>query len=361
MRKLLVIGDTDIFVKRFVEYFSSKDYDVCLLTFGPIVEKINVNVIVMPHNRPYGGLLNIFFARKVARNFSPDLLHVFSGGTDALLGRMLGIRPSVLNVYGTEIFDVPGKSILHKYFIKTNLMYYDQICSTSQMMASRTEKLISFRKSVIVTPFGVDTKEFVKLNSNNREKNTITIGTVKRLTNKYGIDTLIRAFSVVKKYLDEQGDVSVKLLIVGDGSEKQALINLASDLGLATEVEFTGYVPNKLVKNYLNNIDVFVALSRLESESFGVAVVEASAMSIPVVCSHIGGLPDVVKDGETGFLVEVDNVKSAAERILELVLDEDLRNRMGSNGRNFIQSKYSFELNADLLIEVHNGLLIKKV
>jgi len=311
----------------------------------------------MPHKRPYGAILNFLFARKVVRTFKPDLLHVFSGGIDAFLGSMLRIRPSVLNVYGTEIFDVPGKSFFHKYIIKRNLLYYDQILSTSEIMARRTENLISQRNSVIVTPFGVDLNEFVKVKSNKRENNTIIIGTVKRLTKKYGIDTLIRAFHQVKERLEKQGDVCVKLLIVGDGHEKNSLMNLTYELGLHGEVEFTGFVPNALVPNYLRSIDVFVALSRLESESFGVAIVEASAMSIPVVCSNIGGLPEVVLDGETGFLVEVDNVNAAADRILELVLDKELRYKMGNNGRNFIQSKYSFELNAELLVKVHDRLL----
>jgi glycosyltransferase involved in cell wall biosynthesis len=357
MKKILVIGDSDIFVKRFVEYFSFKGYEVCLLTFAPIVEEINVNVIVMPYKRPFGALLNILFARRIVRNFRPDLLHVFSGGVDALLGTFLNLRPSIVNVYGTEIFDVPLKSFLHKYLIQRNLLYYDRICSTSLVMANRTEGLISNKKSVAVTPFGVDLKYFTRSNSSKRNKNTIIIGTVKRLTKKYGIDTLIKAFHQVKTRLNGHTNLDVKLVIVGDGSEKNSLMKLAYDLGISDDVDFVGRVPNKLVKNYLIKIDVFVALSRLESESFGVAIVEASAMSIPVVCSKIGGIPEVVVDCKTGFLVEVDNVNIAANRILELVLDEKLRIEMGNNGRRFIENTYGFEVNADILLNIYSELL----
>lgn len=357
MTKILIIGDSDIFVKRFVEYFSSKGYEVCLLTFGPMKEEIDVKVIVMPYKRPFGGLLNFSFARRIVRSFRPDLLHIFSGGVDAFLGTLLNVRPCILNVYGTDVFDVPRKSFMHKFLIRRNLLFYDQICSTSEMMAIQTMSLISDKKSVIVTPFGVDLKEFENWNSVKKNENTIVIGTVKRLTKKYGIDTLIRATYLVKSYLLLNAEVNVKLIIVGDGADRESLENLAIDLGLSDNIEFIGYVPNKFVKNYLNQMDIFAALSRLESESFGVAVVEASAMGLPVVCSNIGGLPEVVKDGVTGFLVEVDNVDSAANRILELVLNEKLRIDFGKNGRDFIQEKYSFETNADILIDLHQKLL----
>ena len=224
-------------------------------------------------------------------------------------------------------------------------------------MAKGVDKLIVSKNPVIVTPFGVDLNEFVKRNSEKRHSSNIIIGTVKRLKKKYGIDTLIRAFHQVKLGLEDRKEISLKLLIVGDGVERNALIRLTHELRISDYVEFTGHVPNAEVPNYLNTIDVFVALSRLESESFGVAIVEASAMGIPVVCSNIGGLPEVVKDGETGFLVEVDNTSAAADRILELVLNEDLRVRLGNNGRKFITEKYSFKVNADNLVRAHSMLL----
>jgi glycosyltransferase involved in cell wall biosynthesis len=224
-------------------------------------------------------------------------------------------------------------------------------------MAGRTEKLILNKRSVHVTPFGVDLKEFSKNDFSKGNENTIVIGTVKRLTKKYGIDTLIKAFHQVKNRLIGQTNLDLKLVIVGNGSEKESLIRLSYDLGLGNDVEFVGHVPNKLVKTYLNKMDIFVALSRLESESFGVAIVEASAMRVPVVCSNIGGIPEVVVDGETGFLVEVDNVNVAADRILELVLDKELRMQMGNSGRKFIESTYGFEDNADIILNIYSEML----
>ena len=92
----------------------------------------------------------------------------------------------------------------------------------------------------------------------------------------------------------------------------------------------------------LNRLNVYVAVSRLDSESFGVAVLEASACGLPVVVSDVGGLPEVVIEGETGLVVERENPEATASALEELVFDDEMRKKMGEAGRNHVIRNYEW-------------------
>jgi glycosyltransferase involved in cell wall biosynthesis len=149
------------------------------------------------------------------------------------------------------------------------------------------------------------------------------------------------------------------LTIVGKGPLRGELEHMAADLGVMNVTTFTGWVPYAEVPAYLNQLDIFVAPSRMESESFGVAILEASSCGIPVVVSDVGGLPEVVKHGETGVVVESENVGAFAEAMHRLICDRTLRKRMGDAGRNRVVSQYQWEANVSLMEDVYLRVLRK--
>ena len=100
---------------------------------------------------------------------------------------------------------------------------------------------------------------------------------------------------------------------------------------------------------WLNRLDIYAAPSRLDSESFGVAVIEASACALPVVVSDVGGLPEVVRDGETGLIVPRDDVPALQAALKRLVLDAALRERLGQGGRAHVEREYEWGHCVDLM------------
>jgi glycosyltransferase involved in cell wall biosynthesis len=308
----------------------------------------------LPFKRPFGAFLNYFHLKKLINVIKPDLLHVFEASQAGLLGRLINFKPSILSVYGSDVFDFPYKSFVHKHIIKKNLEHYNWICSTSNMMVKQVLKLSPNLKNISTTPFGVDTSVFQRSRSSNN--NYITIGTVKTLRYKYGIDILIKAFATCYSLvLNIQPSLASKLrlMIVGDGTQLADLKQLALSLGISDKVDFVGYVKNKNVPDLLNEMDIFVALSRMKSETFGVAIVEASSFGLPVVVSNIGGLPEVVINNHTGLIVESENVEMASEAILKLVLDENIRKQYGINGRDFVRNKYEWNNCVNVMLNVH--------
>lgn len=286
--------------------------------------------------------------RRIAQECRPDLVHAHYASSYGAFGALAGFRPLIISVWGSDVFEFPDHSVLHQALLRFNLWRADCVLSTSHAMASRTARFT--RKQIEVTPFGVDLKVFTERTVERVfPAGVIVVGTVKTLEPKYGIEYLIRGFKLA---CDRQPGLSLGLLIVGSGSQKDELERLTVDLGIADRTAFVGGVPHDQVSRYHNMLDIFVALS--DSESFGVSVVEASACARPVVVSRVGGLPEVVEDGKTGIVVEPRNAEAAATAIAALAADEALRRRMGIAGRERVERLYDWNRCVAQMLEIYS-------
>ncbi|MGI8408808.1 MAG: glycosyltransferase, partial [Pyrinomonadaceae bacterium] len=135
---------------------------------------------------------------------------------------------------------------------------------------------------------------------------------------------------------------NVRLVMVGDGPERSAVYYRAEQLNVKDDVSFVGKQAN--IADYLGVSDVFLLPSELES--FGLAALEAQACELPVIATRIGGIPEVVNDGETGFLSDVGDIEKMSEDTLRLLNDEDMRRAFGEKGRDLAIQRY----NADKII-----------
>jgi glycosyltransferase involved in cell wall biosynthesis len=300
------------------------------------------NVFVLPRSGALGYFTNAWRARELLTRWRPDVVnaHYASGyGTTAAL---CGVRPVLLSVWGSDVYDFPYESALKGRLIRGNLRRATAIASTSHAMARQVQRLTPERSEIAVTPFGVDLARFTP-DASRRPRGRLTIGIVKSLATKYGVDLLLRAFAGLVADADVQAlPDECRLLVVGDGPQRAQLEALAGELGIASRTEFAGAVAHAEVPAWLNRFDVYAAPSRLDSESFGVAVIEASACALPVVVSDAGGLPEVVRDGETGLVVARDDAPALQAALKRLVLDAALRERLGQAGRAHVEREYEW-------------------
>lgn len=172
---------------------------------------------------------------------------------------------------------------------------------------------------------------------------------VSRLVPRKGQDTLIRAMPVVLAAVPE-----AVLLIVGGGPYAEGLRRLARETGVADAVRFTGPVPWEELPAHYGAGDVFAMPCRtrrggLDVEGLGIVYLEASATGLPVVAGDSGGAPDAVLDGETGWVVRGGCPREAAERIVPLLRDPELRRRMGERGRRWVEEQWRWDLLAERL------------
>ncbi len=293
--------------------------------------------------------------KEIVKKEKPDIVHAHYASSYGLLGALVGFHPYVLSVWGSDVYDFPRISFLHKNILKYNLRKADFILSTSHVMAKETSKYIS--KEILVTPFGVDTQLFKKI-SGLQNDNEYVIGNVKTLSPKYGIDILVRAFKIV---VDCNKGKNINLEIIGTGPDREKLEQLTRDLGLKDKVHFIGRIENTCLPDYYNRFLVSVSLSILNSESFGVVAVEAMACECPVITSDADGFTEVVKDGETGFIVPKRNIEETAKAIQRFIDDPMLRNKMGRKGRKRVIELYDWNKNVENMISIYNAIIHKYI
>ncbi len=149
------------------------------------------------------------------------------------------------------------------------------------------------------------------------------------------------------------GNVKARLVMVGDGSERSLAEHRARCLGIAEHCVFVGKQPK--IADYLSAADVLLLPS--EQESFGLVALEALACEVPVIASRVGGTPEVVTDGETGFLSEVGDVEKMSADAVRLLKDDDERREMGRRGRASAVSRYSTDLIIPRYIEFYERVI----
>jgi glycosyltransferase involved in cell wall biosynthesis len=174
------------------------------------------------------------------------------------------------------------------------------------------------------------------------------LGGLKRRKN---LPLLLHTFSSI---MAELGD-EVRLVIAGRGSEDKALRRKARDLGIADKVIFAGYVPEADKVRFYNLADVYVLPSTLEG--FGRTAGEAMSCGKPVVATAVGSLPEVVADGETGFLAPLGDRRCFAKQIVTLLRNEPLARQFGEAGRHRVETAFRWEMAARRLLDLYQHVL----
>lgn len=349
MKIVLLSGASSIHTIRWANGLHAAGLDVHVVSQHPEVEPFADGVQV--HLFPFRGVLGYFAmvpgVKTLLKRIRPDLVNAHYASGYATTARLVGYHPWLLSVWGSDVYDFPYKSPLHKWLVRKNLRAADAVASTSHCMAEQTRSLEPALHHIPITPFGVDMDAYTGIAPPAAEKTDqaapLVIGTVKTMAQTYGIDMLIRAFAIVQQQLQQGApDLAERLALrlVGDGPQTAELQALAEREGIAEVTTFVGRVPHDRVPTALAGLDIYVALSR--RESFGVAIIEAGAAGRPVVVSDAGGLPEVTKDGETGLVVPRENPEAAAEAILRLIRDPSRRAEMGAAGQRHVSAHYGW-------------------
>ncbi len=335
MTRIALLGPANsIHLQRWAAALAQRSHAVLVISQHRCERELlpaSAEVIWLPHAGSLGYFRNAGPLRRGLARWRPEILNAHYASGYGSTSALAGFAPTLLSVWGSDVYDFPYESAAKGWLLRRNLRRATAIASTSEAMARQVRRLVPEVGEIAITPFGVDLTRFAPAP---RAERPLTIGIVKSLAPKYGVDLLLRAFAGLPD--------ACRLLIVGDGPQRAELEALAGELGIAARTEFTGAVAHADVPALLNRLDIYVAPSRLDSESFGVAVIEASACALPVVVSDAGGLPEVVRDGETGLVVPRDDVPALQAALQRLVLDAALRDRLGGAGRAHVARAYEW-------------------
>ena len=307
-------------------HFITYSQPVRLALLNPNVHYHEVNVPEYPlfHYQPYELALSSKLVDMVKLH-KIELLHVHYAIPHAYAGYMAkqmlkeeGIDiPMVTTLHGTDITLV-GNHPFYKPAVSFSINNSDIVTSVSQSLKEETYKLFNSKKEIHVIPNFIELGKHISHPKIARNRSLIANEKERIVTHISNFRAVKRIPDVIKIFDKIQQKIPAKLLLVGDGPEKENAEYLCQKLGIQDKVIFFGN--SNEIDKILSFSDLFLLPS--ETESFGLAALEAMAWSVPVISSNSGGLPEVNFDGISGFLSDVGEIDEMAENALRILKDD---------------------------------------
>ncbi|MFL9829305.1 N-acetyl-alpha-D-glucosaminyl L-malate synthase BshA [Flavobacterium sp. ST-87] len=343
-------------------HFITYSQPVRLALLNPNVHYHEVNVPEYPlfHYQPYELALSSKLVDMV-KLYKIDVLHVHYAIPHAYAGYMAkqmlkneGIEiPMITTLHGTDITLV-GNHPHYKPAVSFSINKSDVVTSVSQSLKDDTYKLFNIKRDIHVIP------NFIELEKNNIEYNVPCQRTLiakpeeRIITHISNFRKVKRIPDIIRIFDKIQQNIPAKLLMVGDGPEKEKAEILCQELGILDKVIFFGN--SNEIDKLLSNSDLFLLPS--ETESFGLAALEAMAWGVPVISSNSGGLPEVNFEGVSGYLSKVGNIDEMAQNALKILKDDALLAQFKENALS-VAKKFDIKHILPLYIDIYDKAIKK--
>ncbi|MCY4223437.1 MAG: N-acetyl-alpha-D-glucosaminyl L-malate synthase BshA [Bacteroidetes bacterium] len=282
----------------------------------------------------------------VAKYEKLDLLHVHYAiphATSAVLARDIlrqqSIQiPIVTTLHGTDI-TIVGQDASYTPVVTYSINASDGVTAVSNFLRKETYDAFEIKAPIQVIPNFIDTKNFYRLEKEHfrgaicdaDQKVIVHVSNFRRVKNvSHVVETFHRILQV---------GVSAKLLLVGDGPDRSNVEQLSRDLGIQDNVRFLG--KQDPIQEILSISDLFLLTSG--SEAFGLAPLEAMACNVPVICSNIGGLPELIEGSGAGYLCPVGDIDAFATSSIEILTNRQLHAQMSNQAREYVVRNYDTE------------------
>jgi colanic acid/amylovoran biosynthesis glycosyltransferase len=243
-----------------------------------------------------------------------------------------------------------GKDVYNPLFSKGDLLL-----PISNHWVEKLIQMGCLEQKILVHRMGIDIDKF-HLHPFNTNKEKVKLLTVARLVEKKGVCYAIEAVAeVIKRY------PGIEYLIVGDGPLRTKLEHLIKDLQVGNAVTLLGWKEQNEIIQLMQGSDVFLAPSITgtdgDQEGIPVVLMEAMAQGLPVISTYHSGIPELVQDGVSGFLVPEKDVAALTEKLVYLLEHQELRRDMGKSGHEFVKANYNINQLNDKLVEIYQNIL----
>ena len=359
---LYEMGGVTMHIKKITKYLSFReDIEMHLITIGNKNEKTkigNLNIHMIKKSLPYPFSIPslVWFLKHKIIELNPDIVHAQGSfapySTAAALVR--NKYPTLLTMHGISAKELKFHKGINFIFIlfihKPNEKYVVSKISNIIAVSLHVKNVISdmTQSQIYVIQNGIDFEDIhnVQPHKSIEYPSILFVGGLSKVK---GIDTLLNAVPIIRKKI-----LNLCLYIAGSGPEENKLKELVKELNIEENVNFLGYVSEIEKYSYYKSADVCVFPSIYEP--FGIVLLEAMACGKPVVASNVGGIPFVVEEGKTGLLFESGNVEDLADKIMTILKNEKLREKMGEAGRERAK-EFTWDKIAERTVEVYKEIL----
>ncbi|MGF1765201.1 glycosyltransferase [Aliivibrio kagoshimensis] len=308
---------------------------ISLTDIGSIVDDVKPNISVYQLKKSAGNDFRIYpKLYKLLKDLSPDVVQSYNLATFEYqwIAKLLSIPVRLHAEHGRDSYDPYGEVKKYQWIRKICSFAVTDIVAVSADLYTWLISSVGINpKKMTLIRNGVDTTHFLK----SSQTSDFIVGHVARLHSIKNQAMLINAFSKAQA-LNEDFNKKAKLQIIGDGPEMENLQSLCASSSRAN-IHFEGQKSDVL--KYYQHFSVF-ALSSI-AEGIPMTLLEAMSVGIPHVVTNVGGIGEVIIEGETGFSCQPDDIDAFAEHMVTLFLDKELRERMSYNARNRIEQNFS--------------------
>ena len=341
-------------------HFITYKQPVRLDLLGPNIHFHEVNVPEYPlfHYQPYELALSSKLVDTV-KSQGIELMHVHYAIPHAYAAYMAkqmllseGISiPIVTTLHGTDITLV-GNHPFYKPAVTFSINASDVVTSVSQSLKDDTLRLFEISKEINVIPNFIDIKKYEEARQAECQRHLLAESSEKVITHVSNFRKVKRIDDVIKVFNSIQKQLPAKLIMVGEGPERESAEELACQLGITDKVVFLG--KSNEVDKILCFSDLFLLPS--ETESFGLAALEAMASGVPVISSNTGGIPEVNIEGVSGYLADVGAIEAMATNALRILKNEDILNQFKLNAK-----KTAKKFDLETIVSTYEQLYIDAV
>ena len=315
-------------------------------------------ILVIPHEWPlclsgylyYKGCRELVARR--AREGGFDLIHAHrvipDGVAAALLGRELNI-PVVCTAHGSDVNEYPERSVTARRTTQWALKHFQRLITVSDRLRQRVVEL-GGERHVEVVYNGADSALFQQRDRMEARKR-LQLPTNRRIIVFVGRLTRVKAIPTLLTAIRKMRSGPCHLYLVGGGELRDELVRLASELGIADRCTFVGDQPHEKIPDWLSAADCLVLCST--SEGFPAIIPETMMCHTPIVATRVGGIPEIVRDGETGLLVPPSDAFSLTHAIEQMLTDEDLRERIKSRAGSIAKANFTWAANAKKTLAIY--------
>ncbi len=316
---------------HFITYHQPVRLD--LLTKNVYFHEVFVEEYPLFHYQPYELALSTKLV-DIVLHYNLDLLHVHYAIPHAyaayMAQKMLAESgkniPFVTTLHGTDITLV-GSHPSYKTAVEFSINNSNAVTTVSDSLRNDTLRLFTVKKDIDVIYNFIDTKKYPKIDDSECSRNSLAMDNERIITHISNFRPVKRVEDVIRIFNEVQKEIPSRLILVGDGPEREKVDFLCKEFAIKDKVLFLGN--SNEVNKILCYSDLFLLPS--ETESFGLAALEAMAARTPIISTNSGGLPEVNLNGMTGFLSAVGNVEEMAQNAIHILKDEKTLNQFKDN------------------------------
>lgn len=288
-----------------------------------------------------------------------DIIHCHFGQNGLMAIRLRELRV----LQGKVITTFHGNDIT-TYLEKEGLQVYSSLFTSGDLFLPISERWkkrlieLGCKKEILVHRMGIDCDKFTFIPRLLRSDGQIRLVTVARLVEKKGVEYSIRAVA----NLIQNEKTTLKYSIIGDGTLRDELQQLIETLGVSHVINMMGWKQQEEVISILNNSDILLAPSVTsrdgDQEGIPVVLMEAMAMGLPIISTYHSGIPELIENGVTGFLVPERDVEALSERLSYLINHPEMWLSLGEAGRAFVEEHYNINRLNNHLVAIYQKLLV---